>query len=435
MRPFVVNAAFGNRLCMLCIFIGERVDTFDMYDTIIVGAGIAGLHAGIECLKRNPATKCLLLEKNQYLGGRVYTFHTSLPGRGPFRWEAGAGRIAANHRGVRSLMKRYGLTFLPLQGEWDTAFTQWADLYLPPLQQLSPSLLGEHTLSEILQKVYGAETARTFMTSFPYYAEFHILRADLALQALQGELHSSKGFGVCKEGLDTLIRHMVEDFQQRGGIIEQGALVESIQWKPHLCVQGTKEEIPFVYDPTTLILAVTVTALQRIHGPHRFPFLRHLKMIPLLRIYAVFPVRKGQSWFSDQRTTVMDSPIRFFIPIRPDQGVAMISYTEGADAQRWMEEPESTKKRTLMKELRKAFPDSAIPDPLFIKEHLWKEGCSYWTPGPYDPVKESETSIQPIKDARLFLCNESFATIQCWMESSLIQADRVLQRLRQLDSH
>lgn len=406
-----------------------------MYDTVIVGAGIAGLHTGIECLKRNPAMKCILLEKNHYLGGRVYTFHASLPGRGSVQWEAGAGRIAATHRGIRSFIKRYGLTFLPLQGEWDTSFTQWADLYLPPLNHLSSSLLGKHTLSEVLEKVYGDKMVQSFITSFPYYAEFHTLRADLALQALQGDLHSSNGFGVCKEGLDTLIHHMVKDFEQRGGIIEQGALVESVQWKPHLCVQGTKNGIPFVYDPTTLVLAVTAPALQRIHGPHTFPFLRHIQMIPLLRIYAVFPVRKGKSWFSNQGTIVMNSPIRFFIPIRSDQGIAMISYTEGGDAERWMKEPESTKKRTLMRELRKTFPNHDIPDPLFIKEHLWKEGCSYWTPGSYDPVKESETSIQPIKDSRLFLCNESFATMQCWMESSVIQANRVLQRLHQLDSH
>lgn len=394
-----------------------------------MGAGIAGLYTGIEWLKKNPAGRCCILEKNHRVGGRIATFHTHVPGHGALRWEGGAGRISSSHRRVRQLLTTYGLTYYPLQGEWDTPFTALADVYLPPLRRLSPRILSSHTLAQLLPQVYGHKAAHVFMQSFPYFSEFHTLRADLALEALQGELHTSKGFGVCAEGLDQLIHSMVEDFTNRGGILQQGITVRAVDWKPILSIEVEDEHGTHRLTPSALILAVPAPALRSIHGTQSFSFLKHLRMEPLLRIYAVFPVRQGKSWFSDQSTTVFDSPVRFFIPIRANQGVAMISYTEGNDAKHWMAMPPKQREKKVMEEVRKAFPLLTIPDPLRIQFHPWTHGCTYWLPGNYDPREESEKSIQPVSGKNLFLCNESYAVMQSWMESSLVQADKVLEKL------
>ena len=126
-------------------------------------------------------------------------------------------------------------------------------------------------------------------------------------------------------------------------------------------------------------------------------------MEPLLRIYAVFPTHKGRSWFSDLPTTVFNSSIRFFIPIRADKGVAMISYTEGKDAEHWYSMTPSRQKQSVLKALRDVFPFHTIPDPLYYRDHLWKEGCTYWLPGNYSPKEESERSLQPFKKYPLYL--------------------------------
>jgi hypothetical protein len=98
----------------------------------------------------------------------------------------------------------------------------------------------------------------------------------------------------------------------------------------------------------------------------------------------------------------------------------MISYTDGGDAEKLL----AVKDRCefVMKELRKIFPD--VVDPLFYKEHPWTDGCTYWLPGDYDVVRESDGTLQI--DDRIFMCGESFAVRQCWMESALEQAEKLL---------
>jgi hypothetical protein len=82
-----------------------------------------------------------------------------------------------------------------------------------------------------------------------------------------------------------------------------------------------------------------------------------------------------------------------------------------------------------MSEIRRLFPDSEIPNPIFFKFHPWYDGCTYWLPGKYSIEDESDKSLQPLKDTipNLFMCGESFAVKQCWMESALEQADKLIK--------
>jgi protoporphyrinogen oxidase len=76
-----------------------------MYDIIIIGGGIAGVYATYKIHKKNPAVKVLLIEKENQLGGRVYTFtnnHMSV--------EAGAGRINGSHPLTMDLIRELGLS-------------------------------------------------------------------------------------------------------------------------------------------------------------------------------------------------------------------------------------------------------------------------------------------------------------------------------------
>jgi hypothetical protein len=60
----------------------------------------------------------------------------------------------------------------------------------------------------------------------------------------------------------------------------------------------------------------------------------------------------------------------------------------------------------------------------------WKHGCSYWLPGLYDVREESRRIMQPIPLAHpnIFVCGESYAVNQAWIESALSHADDMLQR-------
>ena len=153
-------------------------------------------------------------------------------------------------------------------------------------------------------------------------------------------------------------------------------------------------------------------------------------MMPLLRMYAVFPSKKGVSWFSGLNKIVTNSPLRYIIPINAARGVIMISYTDGDDAKYWMNQVggDDNVKDLVMSDVRRLFPDRTIPDPLFFKQHPWSDGCTYWLPGKYSVLTESNKSLHPRPGTmpHLFMCGESFAVRQCWIESALEQADKLL---------
>jgi hypothetical protein len=196
-----------------------------------------------------------------------------------------------------------------------------------------------------------------------------------------------------------------------------------------------------------VVLALDVTSLRHVKGISQLPVLRHLKQEPLLRVYAVFPTHKATSWFSGMAKEVVPGPIRFFIPMDATKGLAMISYTEGKDARFWMDiKSVKEREKAIMKALRELYHDKEIPDPVMIKFHGWNTGCSYWLPargaargaaatakenwlpGKYDAEEESDKSVQPDPTQPLYLCSESFAVQQSWMESALVQAEKVLAK-------
>lgn len=419
------------------------------YDLIIVGAGAAGLRVGIKTLKKHPALRCCILEKYNYVGGRVVTFRKDLPTVGEVQWENGAGRISKHHHRVRKLITDYGLHFIPIQGETSflskrkleitpNLFYELHTMYFKPLEGLSKEVLGAHTLDQLLRKILGYHKTQELREQFPYYSEMCVLRADLALDAFAHEMGTNEGFGVCAEGYQAIMDHMMQDYLARGGILLKNTEVTGVKQMPDYSIQLEAKEAncikgsaPFhrVFQGRQVVLALHQTALKNIQGIKHLDVLRHLAMPPLLRMYMVFPKRQGKVWFEGLPKIVTDSPLRYIIPYDPNKGTIMISYTEGPDADYWIRMREKEVERRVLSEVRALFPDRDIPNPSFFKMHSWTDGCTYWKPGHYDPVEESKASIQPLKESmpRLFLCSESFSLHQSWVESALEQADLLLK--------
>lgn len=416
------------------------------YDLIIVGGGIAGLRVGIEALKINPCINCCILEKYGYIGGRIVTFRKNIPRIGEVQWENGAGRIAVSHKKVLHLLKNYGLTFIPIRSEssfinekigtiTENKFSDLIQFYFGPIEQLTADVLATHTLSELLNKTIGLLSAKKLYEQFPYYSEIHTLRADLALESFRTEMGTNNGFGIVKEGFSSLTNAMMDEFTDRGGkvIIDLDAYKVTTNYNKSVTInciiRNTNKKT--LYTGKVVVLALHHSALTKIEGVNTLSVLRHLTMIPLLRIYAVFPTKNGISWFSKFNKIVTNSPIRYIIPIDSKRGIVMISYTDGLDAKWWFKQniTDNDVKEIVMTKIRKLFPELNIPDPIFFKQHPWYDGCTYWLPGDYNVEEESNKSLYPRPKSmpNLFMCGESFAVKQCWVESALVQADKLLE--------
>jgi monoamine oxidase len=416
-------------------------------DFLIIGAGIAGLRCGISLLHKYPKSTVIILEKYKYVGGRVVTFKKEIQGVSKdcshVQWENGAGRIHTHHHPlVMSLVKLYGLHTIPLNQRQvylengvlqPNLFEPTLDALLPSIKALPASTLATNTLRTLLTKIMGNE-ADSFLLQFPYRAEVDTLRADLGIHSFEKEMGGYQGYCVVQEGLSAVIKGMRNEFETLGGQIFRGQTVVDLhQTSEGVLVEADTEAGTVLWKAPRVICALHRDALKQIPAFSSWRILSHLQMKPLVRIYAVFPVKNGNSWFSGIPRTVSAGPIRYFIPINPSCGTAMVSYTDGIDARKILKildtKGEKGLEQYILKELRKQFSTYSIPDPVFFKVHPWYDGCTYWLPGLYDVEEASKKALHPYPKTMpgVYCCGESFSLRQAWMEGALEHADLLLK--------
>ena len=100
-----------------------------LYDVIILGSGIAGLNIYNELLYQKKYDNMMLIDKNSYIGGRIYTISLTLNGI-KHTLEAGGARFNDKHKKIIKLIEEYSLQnqvtkinsssleFLPRYNKW-----------------------------------------------------------------------------------------------------------------------------------------------------------------------------------------------------------------------------------------------------------------------------------------------------------------------------
>lgn len=399
-------------------------------DVIIIGAGVAGLATALNLAKLGK--QVLVLEKYPTLGGRALTYK-----EGGIQYEIGAGRIFHAHHRVTALVKRYGLNTYPIHSDSNfehepNDFTSLFNPIAKELLELDPKLLAMHTIKDILPK-----TLHPILDMYPYRAEMEVLRADLALPVFKptAPMGDKAEFYGVKEGYSTLVDCMADEATKAGAIIKSRHRVKStirltntmFEVSGHYGKKATEK--PFKYTAPILIIATCRCSLSQFEVLKGKPLLKQLSTAPLCRIYAIFPKNKnGHVWFKDLPKTVTKNPLRHIIPINEEQGLIMISYTDGRDTAFWKDLEDKALEDEIVRNARDLWPDLDIPKPTFLKKHMWDMGCTYWVPGPYDVEDASAKAQNP--EHNLYVVGESINPTQTWIESALESAERLTTCLR-----
>ena len=427
-------------------------------DTLVVGAGVAGLTTALKLLTQHPDRKVVVLEKYGKLGGRAMTFKKDIPGVAHVQWENGAGRIHASHKRLLSIVKHYDLHTAPISPDAEFRrcnhrgcvkpnpdhFEELIHTFITPLQSLSKHTLGSHTLLQVANEIHGPERAKALFDQFPYYTEVHNLRADLALKTFAAEMGTREGYSVLIEGFSALIDALAADIRTRGGHIrprhtlktykeirDDDGTFSHIEAAVEIYNADTKETTTHTLKVRRLILALHAEALRKLKPLRTWTPLKYLGSAPLVRIYAIFPKGKnGRVWFDHMPRTITTNTLRYVIPINPDKGIIMISYTDGLDTRPWFKLADSADpdaaaalQKKLMDEVRRTFgPD--IPEPTYLKAHPWSVGTTYWKPGTYDVTGMSRAAhkVSP----HVFVAGEAISLNQAWIEGALESVETLL---------
>lgn len=381
-----------------------------MYDYIIIGGGIAGLYCGMHL------PNSLVLESNNFLGGRIFTHKNP-------QYEIGAGRYNINHKILISLINDFNLTPIKLDSRVDYIYKENKStpfvienvnkLFHEKIRSLYknklPSELRNITMEEYCIKQFGKKGTDDLRNIFGYYSEFKSLNAYDSIRQFQkdGNTHF-----VLKEGMGELIRRMSKHIDYKLGHkvkhIEQMdnyyKVDEYITKHIIFAIPPANMTFPILKPITHLLEAVTSNSL--------------------LRIYAIY----NNKWFEGLPVITTNSFIRHIIPINSKTGLIMISYVEGKDSDPYLNKNGKIKdthviQNKIQKELKLLFPDREIQEPSFLKPYYWEIGDHAWLPG-YNSDKIGKQLLNPMKN--VYICGEAFSHTQCWVEGALETASNVL---------
>jgi protoporphyrinogen oxidase len=406
------------------------------YDVIILGGGISGLFLAYKLSEADISV--MLVEQTDRFGGRIYTMNQK-----KVSYECGAARFHSSHLKLFSLIKDLNLmdkvVELPrilkhiLRGkERNYSYKTKNKLNLDELLKISiekkkdfqKDNLYKITFFQYLISVFDYETAVFMKDSFGYDSEFLDLNADAALQMFEKDLFSDNDYHILYGGLSQIVNQIVSELEKRENVtIHKGCSLKSLNEKTITLPQGT-------FHFRKLICAIPPSSLERIDYFEDKDYLSSVKKIPLLRIYAKYPVKNKNVWFKNIKRTTTDNYIRHVIPIDYDSGLIMISYTDGYYTKMW-EQLYSCGEDLLIQHLHKEINDLYginPPKPEFISFHLWGEGLHVWKPG-YKMNETYSKMIQPDENVPIYICGEAFSKKQGWIEGCLETCYDVLHKL------
>lgn len=404
------------------------------YDVIIVGGGIAGINSALKLSKNK---RVLLLDERNYWGGRIST-------KCQPHYETGAARFSNKHKLLIKLIKRYNLTKIALPQtidylhdndgniEFVSDIHKTLDSYFQKLvaksKVYSQTKLSSITLFEFMNMCNDEETSQQIVDMFGYFSEIKMMNAYDALNTFKEDFVNVRYY-ILKEGLTHLCNNMIQEAQNNGCICKQGSFVTNVRKKSDGTFEvSTKGEI---YQGAMVVFAVKGEQLKQfdiLKSVHKHADCIHSAQ--LLRIYAKYPIRQGGVWFNNLRRMTTNSFLRQIIPINYEDGLIMVSYTDGDDTQSFKDKKGKVLKETKIKdkvhaELNRLF-GSKVPQPTYFKVHYWLIGAHHWKTN-CDSNKVSKQILNPL--INLYICGEAFSQKQAWVEGALETSEMVVDKI------
>jgi protoporphyrinogen oxidase len=411
-----------------------------MYDIIIIGGGISGLYTAWNILKKDPLKRVLILEKENNLGGRIFSeeiVKNKIV-------EAGAGRFSNRHILLLKLIEDLNLSnlIIPINGDKNyfdnsilydlTNVKKLIEIIVKESKKENKEILRNMSFSQYGEKIIGLSNMKLVIDSFGFTIELIKENAYDCIQLLR-ELSPKNDFYVLKNSLSQIIKNLNNKINQYkfAKIFLNSNVISINPFNIGYKINTINKEF---IAKNACICALPKYALERlmIFKPIQKSLLNKVYSGSLCRIYSVFNKNEsGKVWFHSLSKFTTKNALRFVIPIDEERGIIMISYSDYKSADYWkkLEEEEGLDKvnEKLVELMKKTTGIKNIPIPIKTKIYYWKDGVGYWKIG-VNSSEISEKMISPFPN--LFVCGENYAKSQQWIESALETAENVIHRLK-----
>ena len=436
------------------------------YDVIIVGGGISGLYTAYNLLKKHNSRsnsnsnknknnktvplKLLLVESNDYLGGRIYTNEEH-------HYEAGAARFHDKQKRMINLIKELKLEddMIPISSKIKFMphpsnkymdidyFDKVVDINtiideiieLKNDKKISYDEMINNSLLDLVDKKLDKKypkIKKKLEEIYEYWSEISIMNSYDALKLFKNDFDTNKQFYILKNGLNQIINNLEKEIKNYGGTIKKNKFIETIDK-----LNDSSYVLNNKYMCHTVILALPKHNLLnfKILNNHTSTksLLNSVEESPLYRIYAKYPtnILNTYCWFYKLPKITTNLKIKYIIPINYQNGLIMISYTDGKHSKYWVNKYTDETKiyEEIHKQLKKLFPNYKIPQPEWVKHHYWNTGAAYWKIGS-ESSKLIHKIIKPLTDENIFICGENYSNHQAWMEGALQTSDLVLKKIK-----
>lgn len=406
-----------------------------MYDVLVLGGGLAGLHTAYR-LHAHKSLKVCVLEKESYLGGRIQT--VTMEG---MNLEAGAGRFNQTHVHMLELVRTLGLaskqveipgglTFVP-SGTYDPAYVgrdpfDVLDPVLTKARRTGIRKLQSMAFVDFARGVLSTKDLQFVLDGFGYYEQLVHMNAYNAVKLFDQGMHSKNTFYALRGGLSQVI----DALQDRCGEVHTRQEVIQMRWVPygevpHFEVHVRGRKTP--YYTKQCVCALPKLAMEKI------PFFTVLQpqldcvgIKTLCRMYAKFAPK--DNWLQHIPKTTTNNGNRYVIPIDREKGLVMIAYTDSKYARAWKAMPQRKVVNEVRANIQKTF-GFEIAVPTFFRAFYWETGTAFWKPN-CDSRTLAKQMIRPITCMPLWVCGENFSESQGWMEGALETSWEVLHELK-----
>lgn len=389
------------------------------YDYIIIGAGISGLYTGYLIKKNNPNSKILILESNNYIGGRmgIDTFYSTRITTG-----AGIGR------------KNKDINLIKLLNELKVVYTEFKintilaeNITEIDITKIMKQLKTEYETNKDIKKPLKFKTFATeilgpiLYKNFLINSGFHDYENEDAYSVLTDyhmEYNTSGWIGLSIPWVE-LINKLVNVIDKKNIKLKSTVTkVNTINKEVH--INNANNNYSYIYKK--LVVATTISSIEKLL---KLPMYKQIKAQPFLRIYA-----KINSEYIDimkekvPKMLIVSTLLYKIIPMNPNKGIYMIGYTDNYGAESLIKHIEDKKYIEEMLAKSIDLPKIVIDK---LKHYYWKEGTHYFKPYKFNKIEFINKAQHPKNN--IFVVGECLSVDQGWTEGAITSVNNIIDKI------